>query len=246
MRIDDDDVQGRIDERRVVVAAVPEDHIGLLFGGTQNALVVDPGEDEVSFGEVRLVLLALLDRRVGCVEVLVSLEPLDRLSGQVAVRHRVSQHGDTLPGLAEQLRDLPRGLALARAGAYGADRHDRLRRAQHRQPRRDQSVRRAGGERTRPDVHHVLVRDVRVREHDLVDLVLADQLLESRLRKNGNALRIQRSGKRGRINAAVDVRDLRCGEGDDVVLGTLPVHDVEVVEVSARSADDQDPCPGHA
>src|SRR5205085_7223872 len=60
MWIDDDDVQIRFDERRVVVAAVPEDDIRLALGCTQDALVVDPGEDEVPLRDVRLVLLALL------------------------------------------------------------------------------------------------------------------------------------------------------------------------------------------
>ena len=35
-------------------------------------------------------------------------------------------------------------------------------------------------------------------------------------------------------------------EGDNVVLRAPPVDEVEVVEVSARSAGNQDPGPGHA
>ena len=62
VRVDDDDVEVGLDERRVVVAAVPDDHVRLLLGAGEDRRVVDPGEDEVAFGEVRLVLLALLDR----------------------------------------------------------------------------------------------------------------------------------------------------------------------------------------
>ena len=72
VRVDDDDVQVGPDERRVVVAAVPHDHVGLVLGGLQDRAVVDAGEDEVALGEVRLVLLALLDRAFGGVEILVA------------------------------------------------------------------------------------------------------------------------------------------------------------------------------
>jgi hypothetical protein len=89
MRIDDDDVQVGLDERRVVVAAVPEDDVRFLLRRAQDALVVDAGEDEVPLGEVGLVLLSFLDRGVGRVEILVALEPLHGLLRQVAVRHGV-------------------------------------------------------------------------------------------------------------------------------------------------------------
>ena len=86
MRVDHDDVDVRLDERRVVVAAVPQNDVGFRFGRSQDPLVVDAGKDEIALGEVRLVLLALLDGRIGCVEVLVALEPLHGLPRQVAVR----------------------------------------------------------------------------------------------------------------------------------------------------------------
>ena len=95
-------------------------------------------------------------------------------------------------------------------------------------------------------MHHVLVRDVRVREHDLVDLVFADQFLERRLGEDRYPLRIEGAGKLRRVDAPVDVRNLRRRECNDVVLGISPVNEVEVVKVSARSADEQDPGPGHA
>ena len=98
VRIDDDDVQVRLDERRVVVATVPENHVGFLFRRAQDLLVVDAREDEVALGEVRLVLLALLDRRIGRLEILVVLEPLHRLFREVAVRHRMAEHRDLLAG----------------------------------------------------------------------------------------------------------------------------------------------------
>ena len=41
---------------------------------------------------------------------------------------------------------------------------------------------------------------------------------------------------------AVDVRDLRRGEGDDLDVLAAAVDEVEVVEVAARGARDHDPC----
>ena len=97
VRVDDDEVQVRPDERRVVVAAVPEDHVGLLLGRVEDRRVVDPGEDDVALGQVRLVLLALLDRAVVGGEVLVAAEALDGLLRQVAVRHRMGRTATRCP-----------------------------------------------------------------------------------------------------------------------------------------------------
>ncbi len=177
VRVDDDDVQVGLDERRVVVAAVPEDDVGLLLGRVQDRAVVDPGEDEVALAEMRLVLLALLDRAFGRVQILVAREALDGLLGEVAVGHRVAEDGDLVPGIAQDRGDVTGRLALAGAGANGADGDDRLGRAKLRLVRREQAEARACGERTRGDVHDVLVGHVRVREDDLVDS-LRDDLLE--------------------------------------------------------------------
>jgi hypothetical protein len=147
MGVDDRQVQRRPYEGRVVVAAVPEDHVGLALGRAEDRLVVDAGEDEVALGEVRLVLLALLDRAVGRVEVLVALEPLHRLPCEVAVGHGVAEDGDAPPRVVQERGDPSRRLALPRARANGADRDDRLRRGQHRLGGREQPERRARGQR---------------------------------------------------------------------------------------------------
>ena len=58
-------------------------------------------------------------------------------------------------------------------------------------------------ERARADVHHVFVCDVRVGEYDLVDLVLANELLERGFRQDRDTFRIQRSRQLGGVAAAV-------------------------------------------
>jgi hypothetical protein len=144
VRVDDDDVHVGLDERRVVVAAVPDDDVGFPLGGFEDGCVVDAGEDEIAFGEVRLILLALLDRAVGLLEILVALEALDDLLRQVAVGHRVPEHRDALAVVPEKLGDAPRRLALARARADGADRRHRLGRRDHRVVRREELEARPG------------------------------------------------------------------------------------------------------
>ena len=233
VRVDDDDVDVRLDERRVVVASVPEDDVGLLLRLIEDLRVVDAGKDQISLGDVRLVLLALLDRRVGRLEVLVALEALGDLLRQVSVRHGVAEDGDALSALAEQRRDMSSGLALAAAGADGADGDHRLRRRQHRVVRRQQPEARSGCERARRDVHHVLVGHVGIGEDDLVDALVADQGGELVLRPDRDALRVEVACQLGGIDATVDVRDLRRRERDDLVLLTASVNEVEVVEVAA-------------
>ena len=195
---------------------------------------------------MRLVLLALLDRRVGGVEVLVALEALDGLRRQVAVGHRVPQDGDALPGLAQQARDVARCLALAGARAHRTDGDDRLLGGQHRLARREQPESRARGERARRDVHHVLVRDVGVREDDFVHVVLVDQLLELVLGRDRDPVPVELASQLRRVDPPVDVRNLRRREDDDLVLLAAAVDEVEVVEVPTGRACDQHPGPCHA
>ena len=107
--------------------------------------------------------------------------------------------------------------------------------------RRQQLEARARRERARRDVHHVLVGHVRVREDDLVHLVLADQVLELGLGADRDAVGVELAGEECRVDASRDVGDLRRSEGDDVVLVTAAVDDVEVVEVAAGRARDQNP-----
>ena len=126
VRVDDGDVQVGLVEGEVVVAAVPEDDVGLLLGLAQDGLVVDAGVDDVAGLDVRLVLLHLLDGALVLVEVLDRREALHALLDEVAVGHGVADGDDLLAGLAQQRLDLARGLALAGAGAHGADGDHRL------------------------------------------------------------------------------------------------------------------------
>ena len=167
-------------------------------------------------------------------------EALDAHRRQVAVRHRVPDECNLQSGVEQRPADLAARLALAAAGARRADRDDRLRGAEHRRIRAEEAEVRSRGEDDRRLVHHGLVLQVGVREHDLVDAVLADELRELVLGADLDAVGVQRAGEHGRIDAIVDPGDLGRGEGDDLGLRVVTERDVEVVEVaSAGSHDDQ-------
>ena len=98
----------------------------------------------------------------------------------------------------------------------------------------------AGRERARSNVHHVCVRDVAVGEDDLVDRTRPAQRLELRLVHDGNSVGIEPARQRRRIAPAGNARDLRRREGDDLGGGIVAINDIEIVEVPAGRADDDD------
>jgi len=117
---------------------VPEDDVRFLFRSAQDAFVIDACEDEIARSEMGLVLLAFLDRCVSRLEIFVAFEALHGLFRQIAVWHRMPQHGHPLAGVAEQFGDSSGRLAFAGARADRANRDRRLRRGEHRLSRGDQ------------------------------------------------------------------------------------------------------------
>lgn len=94
-------------------------------------------------------------------------------------------------------------------------------------------------------MHHRLVREVAVGEHDLTHGLAAHQVTQMRLLDDRDAVGVGRPGQLGRIPAAGDLRDLRRGEGYDLVLGPRPEVGVERVEVPAARAQDDHACAIH-
>jgi hypothetical protein len=82
------------------------------------------------------------------------------------------------------------------------------------------------------------VGHVAVREHALVDLHLADDGFEPVLCLDRDPFRIAGPREGRRKPPAVDVRDLRCREGNDPLVGVVLARDQEVVEVTPCSTQD--------
>ena len=231
-------------ERVVVVPTVPHEDVALLLGLLQDGFVVHAGKDDRAVPQVGLVLLALLDRDVGPVQVIERLEPLDPRGHQVPVGHRVAHDHRLLPTPPEVLHHLAGGLALSRPRPHGTHRHDRHARVEHGRLGPEQRERGAGGHRQARLVHDVQVGYVRICEHDLVDLQLADEPQQLVFEVDGDPIRVARTGQLGRIPPVLDERDLGGREGHHLGFRVVPIDDVEVVEVAPSGAHDQD-TPGH-
>src|SRR6476661_1260634 len=100
-RIHQGDPHGRAVEREIVVAAVPQQHVAFGLRLLQDRSVVDPRVDDGPRHDVRLILLAFLDRAVVAVEVGELGVPLHALRREVPVRHRVANGDHTLAGRLE-------------------------------------------------------------------------------------------------------------------------------------------------
>ena len=125
----------RAQEREVVVAAVPDQHVRIRLRRGEDRRVVHAREDHRAGRHPRLVLLALLDRAAGRLEVGARREALHALAREIAVRHRMAQRGHAQPGRGESRRDPARGLRLPAAGPHRRHRDHRKPRAQHRRAR---------------------------------------------------------------------------------------------------------------
>ena len=64
-------------------------------------------------------------------------------------------------------------------------------------------------------MHHMLMGDVAVSEHDFIDGMSAAQSLELRLFEDRDAARVKPPGKGRRIAATIDIGNLSCRESDD-------------------------------
>jgi hypothetical protein len=94
-RVGQYDMQVGTQHRKIIVAAVPQDHIGLSPGRGGDFGIVHAREHDVACLDVGLVFLALLDRAVGRVHVGQAGETLAALALQVAIRHGMAQHSRT-------------------------------------------------------------------------------------------------------------------------------------------------------
>ncbi len=80
-------------------------------------------------------------------------------------------------------------------------------------------------------VHHVGISHVAIGEHHRIDVFLVANAFQLAFRDDGNAVRIERSGERGGVAAAVDTGDLGRGECYDAAGGVVAAADVEIVKI---------------
>ena len=138
-----------------------------------------------------------------------------------------------------------RRLALSAPRPGGADGNDGFVRLDGRGLDAHQTEVRPGGQHLGGLVHDVFMRDIAVREYDLIDVELADQSQEFALGKDRDAFGVATPGELGWIGASFDIGDLSGRECDDVVVRVVSKVDVEVVEVTTGSPHDQDVLDRH-
>ena len=238
VRIHHRDPQVRLVERHVVVAAVPDHYVGLGFGLAQNAFVVHAGIDDAARHDVRLVLLALLDRHLVAFHILHRGKTLHGLRHEVAIGHGVAHRHDAQPHVAQRAHHGPAGLALAGARARGADGHHRLGGRQHRLARAQQHIVGARRHRLRAEVHHVLVRHVAVAKHGQVDVFVGDQVVQLAFGHDRDALRVELACQFRGVPPVLDIGNLGGRKGDHLVIGVVAEKDIKVVKIAAGCSED--------
>ena len=207
---------------KVVVAAVPNDDVGLLLGLLEDVGVVDTGVHDHAELNRCLVLLSLLNGRVRGVDVLDRREALHAHRLEIAVGHRMANKSNRETGVDKNLADSSAGLALPATRANGTDGDDRLGAVQHRRLGAEEGEVGASREHRRCLVHDGLMSEIGVGEDDLVHTLVADEIGQLFFRQNRNAIRVARAGKGRRVRSVVDPRNLSRCEGDHLNLRIVP------------------------
>ena len=126
-RIGDRDVEAGPQERKIVVAAVPDDDVGLELGLSQNLRIVDAREDHAALRKMRLVLLPLLHRAPGGREIGCGREPLNPLfpgrhrASDAAAPRRAGPGGASCRDSQRAMADLPQPVLTAVIAITGRD-----------------------------------------------------------------------------------------------------------------------------
>ena len=88
-------------------------------------------------------------------------------------------------------------------------------------------------------MHDRLVRNIAVSKDDLVNGKLPDQVNEFIFGKNRDTIGVEWARQHGRIGASFDIWNLRRGKGDNLAGQVIAKDKIEIVEISARRAHDE-------
>ncbi|MCS6778151.1 MAG: hypothetical protein NZ555_00420 [Geminicoccaceae bacterium] len=212
--------------------------IRLALGGFEHVCLVDAEEDPVAGLEMRLELLALLDRELGLVELPEARESHHPSRQQIAIGHRMSHHRDLAASGGQAAGEMARHLGLATARAHRRHRDDRKPRSEHARARTHEQEIRPERQSARGCVHHLDMSDVAVGEHHAVDRSATGERLELGLGQDRDPLGVERPGERRRVASARQPGDLGRGEGHHLACRIGTKHHVEDVEVAAPGPQD--------
>ena len=220
-------------EGKVIVAAIPDDDVGLLLGLAQDGLVVNAGVNDAARDHMRFVFLALLNRHIMQFHVVHRSKALHGLLGKVAIGHGMA-HGHH--AFAHGTHDTAAGLALARARARGANGNYGLGGLDHSVLGAKQHKIGAHGHGTHARAHDMLVGHIAVGKDSQVGARLAQHALEVGLGFNGNAFRVERAGERGGVAPPINIGDLCGRKGHHLIISVVAKEDIEIVKVAPGGA----------
>ncbi len=232
------DIGGK--KRGVVVAAVPDDDVGLLLGPGQDLAVIDAAVNDDAPVHQGLVFFPLLDGQPVPGKVRVGGEALHHLAAQIPIRHGMAHHHRPLAPLPQDLADFPGGRGFAAAGPDGTHCDHRLGRSQHGPGGTGEQKIGPCGRGQRGPVHHLDVGHVAIRKNHQVCPVLPDQRRQFLLRVKRDALGVEGPGQLRGVNAVVHQGNLGRGKGRHLILGVVLEQQVEIMKIPAGRAHDYD------
>jgi hypothetical protein len=243
--IDENDMKAWSDERKVVVAAVPEYDIRLLRGGLEDAGIVGTCKHQRADGKMRLVLFPLFDRALLGIQIPKARKPLQGLALEMAIGHRMADGDNVKAALFESPRQPARDLRLSNTCSHGRDCDDGNARLQHGALWPQQGEIGAGRQRDRCLMHDLDVLDIAVSKNHLVDGFSLTDLGQVAFIEYGNAGGISGPGQRGGIAPIGDPGNLCRRERDDFTRRIFAIDHIEIMEVSTcRTHDDDAARPG--
>jgi hypothetical protein len=240
VRVEQDNMDIRLKERRVVVASIPKNNIGFLFRLPQDATEIDSGVDRYSPLDVRLVFFYFLNGALLRDKIVKRGEALNDLIFEVPIGHGVTHYHHLPVEIPQNSGDFAGCLGFAAPGPNGANGYNRLIRLEHSVGGCEQDEIRPFRHGDRSLVHQVGVRYVTVGEGHKVNPMLSDEPGEIVFRVNRYAAGVGRTCQFGWNQAPHNVWNLRSREGDYVVARIVFEIDVEIVQVATRSAHNDD------
>ena len=227
-------------ERGVIVAAVPDDDVGLMLRLGQDLPVIDAAIDHNALVHQGLIFLPFFNGQPLPGKILETGEALHHLTPEVAIGHGMAHHHRLLSQAAQDLADFPGRRRLAAAGADGADGNHRLGGREHGLGRAGEQKIGPGGHHLGGLVHQLHMGDVTVGKDHQIDPVVPDQGGQVFLRVKRDACRVKGTRQLRGIDAIVHQGNLGGGKGQHPVVGIILEKQVEIVKIPARRPHDDD------
>ncbi len=246
VRIGNHDGQIGLVEGDVIVAAIPQDNIRFLFGLAQDGFVIHTGINNHAVVDMGFVFFSFLDGALILVQIGVLGVALNGLFGQITIGHGMPDGCHAEAHIDQDLCHAARGLALAATGTHSAHRDNLFGRFDGGIGSAHQHKIGAGCDHFGSLVHHHFMRLIAVSEHNLFNVVLADQVKQFAFIVDRNAFRVQVARQYSRIQTTFNIGYLGGSEGNHLVVLIAAKEDIEIMEISSCGAHDEGTNWGHS